>query len=69
MKNYHLEITELAESFFGELTFEQLESIFDVKLIGLEDSEIEATLIKIEEEWRELSWTEVMQIIGDYSIQ
>lgn len=69
MKNYHEEITYLSEDFFNQLGFKELEEIFQIPLIGLENAEIEENLEKIRIEWNELSWTEVMQIIGDYSIQ
>lgn len=69
MKNYHEEITYLSEDFFNQLGFKELEEIFQIPLIGLENAEIEENLEKIRIEWNELTWTEVMQIIGDYSIQ
>lgn len=68
MKNYHEEITYLSEDFFNQLGFKELEEIFQIPLIGLENAEIEENLEKIRIEWNELNWNEVMQIIGDYSI-
>lgn len=69
MKNYHEEITYLSEDFFNQLGFKELEEIFQIPLIGLENNEIEENLEKIRIEWNELNWNEVMQIIGEYSIQ
>lgn len=69
MKNYHEEITYLSEDFFNQLGFKELEEIFQIPLIGLENDEIEKNLEQIRIEWNELNWNEVMQIISDYSIQ
>lgn len=69
MKNYHEEITYLSEDFFNQLGFKELEEIFQIPLIGLDNEDIEKNLDLIRVEWNELNWTEVMQIISDYSIQ
>lgn len=62
---YYDRISDIADNFFFSLSFEQLEQIFDITLIGLSEEQTEANLEQIRELWNGLDWTTVMQIIND----
>lgn len=62
---YYEKISDIADNFFFSLTFEQLEQIFDIKLIGLSEEQTEANLEQVRELWNALDWNSVMQIIND----
>ena len=63
---HYEEINRLTKAFFGMLTFEELELIFDTKLIGLSISDTELVLKELREEWDELDWNEALSIMQEY---
>jgi hypothetical protein len=62
---YYDKISDIANNFFFQLTFEQIEQIFGVDLIGLSEDETEVKLQEAQELWNSLDWNSVMQIIND----
>lgn len=63
---YYEKINELVAEYFGKLTFEDLENIFDRKLFGLSEEETESELQWMKNEWFEMEWEEVMSIMLDF---
>ena len=63
---YYEKINELVAGFFGKLTFEELETIFDTTLFGLSEEETESKLQWMRNEWFEMEWEEIMSIINDF---
>lgn len=62
---YYDKISDIANNFFFQLTFEQIEQIFGIDLIGLSEDETESKLQEVQELWNSLDWNSVMQIIND----
>lgn len=62
---YYDKISDIANNFFFQLTFEQIEQIFGVDLIGLSEDETESKLQDVQDLWNSLDWNSVMQIIND----
>jgi len=62
---YYDKISDIANNFFFQLTFEQIEQIFGIDLIGLSEDETEVKLQEVQELWNSLDWNSVMQIIND----
>jgi hypothetical protein len=63
---YYEQINKLGEDFFGNLTFEELENIFDIKLIGLSVEQTEQTLATLRDDWFEMDWKDAMEIIQEF---
>lgn len=63
---YYEQINKLGEDFFGNLTFEELENIFDIKLIGLSVEQTEQTLATLRDDWFEMDWKDVMEIMQEF---
>lgn len=63
---YYEKINELVAEYFGKLTFEELELIFDTTLFGLSEEETESKLQWMRNEWFEMEWEEVMGIMIDF---
>lgn len=66
---YYEQMNKLADDFFGGLTFEQLENVFCVELIGKSIEETERTLKAVREEWYECEWSAVLEIMQEYDRQ
>lgn len=66
---YYEQINKLGEDFFGSLTFEELESIFDVRIIGLSVEQTEQTLATLHDDWFEMDWKDAMEIMQEYDKQ
>lgn len=63
---YYEQINKLGEDFFGSLTFEELENIFDIKLIGLSVEQTEQTLTALRNDWFEMDWKDIMEIMQEF---
>jgi hypothetical protein len=66
---YYEKINILVSEFFGLLTFEELELIFNEKLIGLPEEETESKIDWMRTEWFEMEWEEAMSIIQQFDKQ
>ena len=66
---YYEQINKLGEDFFGSLTFEEIENIFDIKIIGLSVEQTEQTLATLRDDWFEIEWAEAMSIIQQFDKQ
>jgi hypothetical protein len=67
MKNHYNQITEISHEFYASLKLHELELIHNVQIIGLPKDEMDALLLQLHEAWLDMSWTEVMEIINDWS--
>ena len=63
---YYEQINKLGEDFFGSLTFEELENIFDIKIIGLSVEQTEQTLATLHDDWFEMDWKDAMEIMQEF---
>lgn len=64
--NYLEQIDETIHNWFGSLNFEELESIFGVKLFGLNDEYTEKALDKLRDNFYSLDREEQMEFLTDY---
>lgn len=66
MKNLLTKITKLEEelhTFFGSLTFEEIDLAFGESLFGLDEDATEYVLDEIREEWQAMSLKEKYNIV------
>jgi hypothetical protein len=63
---YYEKINKLKWDFFGSLTFEQLENIFNVQLFGLSIEDTERELKSLRDEWVDCDWNAVVEIMQEY---
>ena len=64
--NYLEQIDEAIHNWFGSLNFEELESIFGVKLFGLNDEYTEKALDELRDNFYSLDREEQMEFLTDY---
>jgi hypothetical protein len=64
--NYLEQIDETIHNWFGSLNFEELESIFGVKLFGLNDEYTEKALDELRDNFYSLDREEQMEFLTDY---
>jgi hypothetical protein len=64
--NYLEQIDETIHNWFGSLNFEELESIFGVKLFGLNDDYTEKALDELRDNFYSLDREEQMEFLTDY---
>lgn len=64
--NYLEQIDETIHNWFGSLTFEELESIFGVKLFGLNDEYTERELDKLRDSFYALDREEQIEFITEH---
>jgi hypothetical protein len=64
--NYLEIIDEQMHNWFCSLNFEELESIFNTTLFGLENDEIEEELCRIRDEFYTFDREDVLEMITEY---
>lgn len=64
--NYLEQIDETIHNWFGSLNFEELESIFGVKLFGLNDEYTEKALDELRDNFYSLDREEQMEFLTNY---